>query len=185
MPIPAFDAILNVLPPHLGDPRVATDLSPYRCTMPEVCDRFTTTPKRKEILEGLLNLRAELLAIDVMGFQWLGGSFVEDIEAQEGRDPGDIDVITFASHPSDLPSLKTKFDSKPELLSRSHVKTTYRIDHFLLPLCSAPTHVVEQTRYWCGLFSHRRDRLWKGMLVVDLADKGIDDAARAVLGGKP
>ncbi len=185
MPIPVFDGILNVLPPHLGDPTAPTDLSPYRCTMGEICDRFGTSPRRKEILNGFLNLRRDLLTLDIRGFQWVGGSFVEDIETQEGRDPADINVVTFVSNPSDLAALHAKLTSRPELLNRAHNKTTYQTDHFLLSLGSVPAIVVDETRYWCGLFSHRRDRLWKGMLVVDLVDKGLDDAARVVLGGKP
>jgi hypothetical protein len=56
MPIPAFDGILNILPPHLGDPRQPTELSPFSCTVAELCDRFATTGKRKQIFEGFLNL---------------------------------------------------------------------------------------------------------------------------------
>ena len=81
MPIPAFDSILNVLPPHLGDPRQPTELSPFPCTVAELCDRFTTTAKRKQIFEGFLNLRAELFALGIRGFQWLDGSFLEGVTA--------------------------------------------------------------------------------------------------------
>lgn len=184
MPIPAFDGILNVLPPHIGDPTRPEDLSPYACTMAEICDRFPVTPKRKEILEGLLNFRAELITLGIHGFQWLGGSFVENIEAQEIRDPGDVDVVTYVRIPADLHSLDAKFRSKPALLDRTAVKANYCVDHFLVPLCSAPTRVVDLTRYWYGLFSHRRDRVWKGMLVVDLADLAADNAARTDLRAK-
>src|SRR5262245_49215124 len=105
MPIPPFDGILNVLPPHLGAPGMVLDLSPYRCTVAEVCDRFAISPARKRILDGLLKLRAELFALGIEGFQWLDGSFVEDIEAQEGRDPGDMDVVTFVANPADSAAL--------------------------------------------------------------------------------
>jgi hypothetical protein len=180
MPFPPFDAILNVLPPHRGDPRDRGDLSPYDCSMVEICERLATSEGRKRILNGLLRFRRELLAINVRGFQWLGGSFVEDIETQEGRAPNDIDVVTFVSNPTDLISLEEVFQSRPELLSREHNRTKYNIDHFLVPLCSTPRHVVDHTRYWCGLFSHRRDHIWKGMLVVDLAPNA-DGAAKELL----
>jgi len=68
------------------------NLSPYVCTALELCQRFGTTAARKQILEGFLDLRAALTALGVRGFHWLDGSFVEDIEAQEGRDPGDSRV---------------------------------------------------------------------------------------------
>lgn len=182
MPIPAFDGILNVLPPHLGDPRRREELSPFPCTVAELCDRFATTAKRKQILEGFLHLRAELFDLGIQGFQWLGGSFLEDIEAQERRDPNDIDAVTFVSDPAAPAELEAKLRTKPELLNRAHVKMAYFVDHFWVPLASSVVDVVDVTRYWYGLFSHRRDRVWKGMLVVDLIDKSDDDTARAALG---
>jgi hypothetical protein len=185
MPIPPFDGILNVLPPHLGDPRQRAELSPYPCTMEDLCQRFATTDPRKEILDGFLNLRAEFFGFGIQGFQWLGGSFMEDIETQEGRAPGDIDVVTFVSHPAASFALHATLAPRLELLNRDFVKASYHVDSFLIPLGSPPAVLVDQGRYWYGLFSHRRDRVWKGMLVVNLADKIDDDKARIVLGGKP
>ena len=117
-----------------------------------------------------------------LGFQWLGGSFVENIEVLEGRDPGDIDVVTFLSVPDSLAAIQATLTPKPELVQRKHVKTAFLLDHFWLPLCSKPTEIVDQTRYWYGLFSHRRDQQWKGMLSVQLIDKVDDEAARKSLG---
>jgi len=173
MTIPPFDGILNILPPHLGMGGQIQDLSPYRCTMAEVCERFATSAKRLQILKGVLDLRGKLREMTQdKGFQWFDGSFVEDIEVQENRDPGDVDIVTFCvvDH--------AKFDS--ELLYRKHTKTTFHTDHFLVPLDIDPRTLVEQTKYWYGLFSHRRDRTWKGMLHVELSETD-DDAARKIL----
>ena len=185
MPIPPFDGILNVLPPHLGDPRLRAELSPYPCTMEELCDRFATSGPRKEILDCFLNFRAELLGFGIVGFQWLDGSFLEDIETQQARPPGDIDVITFVSYPADSATLHAMLAPKKELLNRAYVKSTFHVDHFAIPLGAAPVVLVDEGRYWYGLFSHRRDRVWKGMLFVKLFDRLDDDKARIVLGGKP
>ena len=185
MPIPVFDGILNVLPPHLGDPTVPGDLSPYPCTAAELCDRFATSPERKTILDGFLRLREELFCLGIQGFQWLDGSFLEDIETQECRDPEDIDVVTFVAQPGDLTSLQSALTPRPQLWDRDMAKATFRVDHFVIPLCSAPEAVVENTRYWYGLFSHRRDCTWKGMLRVELKAKADDDSARLVLRSKP
>lgn len=95
MPIPAFDGILNVLPPHLGTNGKVEHLSPYECIMQEVCERFATSSQRIGILRGFVALRQELWSLNLRGFQWMDGSFVEDIEVQENRSPGDIDVVTF------------------------------------------------------------------------------------------
>src|SRR5882672_7829456 len=98
MPIPPFD-LDSVLPPHLGDPTEPDEISPYPCTTLELCQRFSTSPERIEILKGFLHLRAELRRPGMAeGIQWLDGSFFEDIENSEGRSPNDIDVVTFFWH---------------------------------------------------------------------------------------
>jgi hypothetical protein len=185
MPIPAFDRILNILPPHLGNPALPGHLSPYPCTSAELCSQFAFSPARKAILDGFLRLRKELHTLGIQGFQWLDGSFLEDIEAQEHRDPMDIDVVTFVAQPGDPVSLHSLLALRPDLLDRTMAKSSYQVDHFLLPLGSKAEAVVEQTRYWYGLFSHRRDRVWKGMLRIDLKTQADDDPAWQVLGSKP
>jgi hypothetical protein len=41
-----------------------------------------------------------------------------------------------------------------------------------------PFLTVEMARYWSSLFSHRRDRIWKGMLRIDLNTPLQDIQAR-------
>lgn len=183
MPIPAFDAVRNVLPPHLGDPRLPADLSPYQCSPIEICDRFNTSPPRQQILTGLFELRRALIDAGINGFQWMGGSFVEDIEAQEARSPNDIDVVTFVETPADQAVINAIVLANLNLIVDT--KATYHVDHFLLPLASAPKLLVEFSKYWYGLFSHRRDRIWKGMLVSPLVNVADDAAARIALGMAP
>jgi hypothetical protein len=117
----------------------------------------------------------------------LDGSFLEDIEAQEGRDPRDLDVVTFVASPTDLASIDAMIRPRPDLWRRFDSKRLFCVDHFLLPLCSSPEALVDNTRYWYGLFSHRRDpdRTWKGMLRVELNAGVNDDIAWQVLGAKP
>lgn len=190
MPIPDFDGILNVLPPHLGDPSGnMSDLSPYSCSTQELCEKFATSLARRGILEGFLKLRAELMALGLRGFQWLDGSFVEDIEAQAGRDPNDIDVVTFIAVPNNKIAIEAILIPRPDLWHRPAVKSAFYVDQFLFPLYRDrdPESIVNLSRYWYGLFSHRRDpeRTWKGMLRVELADKNDDDLAWQVLGSNP
>jgi len=123
--------------------------------------------------------------LGIRGFQWLDGSFLENIEAEERRDPNDLDAVTFVIDPQIPADLDAKLRTKPELLNHAHVKAAFFVDHYWVSLGSAPIYLVNIARYWYGLFSHRRDRVWKGMLVVDLVDKSGDDAARAGLGSKP
>ena len=185
MPIPPFDGILDVLPPHLGDPRKPSDLSPNPCTVQELCGTFATSAARKRILEGFLRLRAEMFAQGVRGFQWIDGSFLENIEAEKSRDPNDVDVVTFVDQPARPVDLLARLGSVPAILNPTQGKVVYLVDHYLIPLGSAPVAIVEMTRYWYGLFSHRRDGVWKGMLRVEMADKADDDAARIALGTVP
>jgi len=181
MPIPAFDAIYNTLPPHLGDPRKRADMSPYPTTASELCRRFATSPERKCILQGFLALREELISRGITGFQWIDGSFLEEIELTEGRPPGDIDIVTFVEVPDDPVVVADKLRAPIDLLDGAFVKSTYYADHFIVALSSAPRLVVDSTRYWFGLFSHRRDGLWKGMLTVPLIDIADHPVAKSYL----
>ena len=186
MPIPPFDGILNVLPPHLGNPTDRARLSPYLCTTTELIQQLSFTAARRTILRGLLQLRRDLLDLGIYGFQWLDGSFLEDIEASENREPRDIDTVTFVATPHAPQDAFSAMASRPELLQRPWVKLNYRVDHFLLSMGSDPEILVEYTRYYYGLFSHRRapDRTWKGMLRINLAPN-CDDAAWQLLGPPP
>ena len=186
MPIPDFDFITNVLPPHLGDPRNIAGLSPYRCTTEEFVEKLAFSQPRVTILEGLLNLRAELRALGLDGFQWLDGSFLEDVETHANRAPGDIDVVTFIAKSKPVSQVEAIKAVRAALFQRALVKQAFRVDHFVVPLASEPGLLVELTRYWCGLFSHRKgDGIWKGMLRVELDLTADDRAARQVLGSKP
>lgn len=185
MPIPPFDGILNALPPHIGSPKKSADLSPYRCTVTELCDRFATSPDRKRILDGFLNFRAELFGLGIKGFQWLDGSFLEDIEAVEGRSPKDIDAVTFVAEPSDPAVLDTTLNPRTDLWVPDQTKATYFVDHYHVSLGGAAERLVKRARYWYALFAHRRDGQWKGMLEVELRSEADDDAARLILGSKP
>jgi len=182
MSIPAFDTN-NVLPPHTGDPRRLDQLSPYPCTTAELCQKFATSPERIAILGGFLRFRALLVQAGfVTGFQWLDGSFLEAIEAEENRPPKDLDLVTFYIPPN--PAFNTTVAAAfPIFRSRSQIKTDFHLDHFLFDIAHHPVLTVEWTRYWTGLFSHRRDGVWKGMLRVDLNTPVEDTNARALLPG--
>lgn len=184
MPIPPFDGITNVIPPFLADPRVASDLTPYECTFEEICLRFATTAERAKILRGCLRLRSELVARGIGGFQWLDGSFVENIEVQENRPPKDIDVVTFAEYPMDGKALFGLLLKGENLIDVPTVKANYMVDHYVVSLGATPVAIVENVRYWTGLFSHRRDGIWKGMLRCPLDDADHKNA-ESVLSNRP
>ena len=184
MPIPPFNSN-HVLPPHAGDPRQRDQLSPFPCTSLDLCQRFATSPERRGILGGFLRFR-ELLgrAGFQEGFQWLDGSFLENVEAEPGRPPNDLDTVTFYLPPDAAFSLRVA-TAFPTLADHGQTKTDYHLDHYFLDMGQHPVLTVEWTRYWAGLFSHRRDGVWKGMLRIDLNTPAEDTNARTYLNGLP
>jgi len=179
-PIPAFDHNL-VLPPHLGDPVEPGQLSPYPCSTLDLCQRFGTTAARRAILGKFLDFRQRLRGEGLTnGFQWLDGSFLEDVETRESRSPNDLDLVTvyWGYDRAFQTGLMTRFR---EFASPKLAKAAYNLDHynfdagFNLPL------TLEQTRYWILLFSHNRQGVWKGMLRIELNTPAEDAAARQEL----
>ena len=75
---------------------VSEKRSPYVIALPNFVSRFGHSGKRRELLDGFLRYRALLkqAGLDV-GFQWVNGSFVEDVERVRGRPPADVDVVSF------------------------------------------------------------------------------------------
>jgi hypothetical protein len=180
--IPEFNHS-NVLPPFVGGRMSSADSSPYRVEALELARRFGRGVDRCDIVRGLFRYRAELRELGfVQGFQWLDGSFVEDIESREGRPPRDIDVVTFAFPPGgqDPDAVRRLLLSRPDVFDLGRCKAGFRCDAHLVNLAGAPEWLVTQTRYWYGLFSHRRgDTLWKGMLQLSL-DSDDEAAVRWV-----
>jgi hypothetical protein len=180
MPIPPFDHNL-VLPPHLGNPTQRSELSPYPCTTVELCQQFGNSPERRRILELFLEFRERLVSTGLAnGFQWLDGSFLEDIEKRENRPPKDLDVVT-VYWGYDIPfqqQLKSKF---PEFSNPKLAKINFSLDHYPFDASYSPETTVEMSRYWISLFSHNRLAIWKGMLRVELNTVADDLAARAEL----
>lgn len=179
--IPAFNHS-HVLPPFEGDRLNSAQSSPYKATVDELVRRFATSPERSSILDGLFRYRAELRKHGfVKGFQWLDGSFVEDVETRDGRPPGDIDLVTFAYPPEGSSNAEIgHLFATVDLFNRERCKENYRCDTTIVNLTTSPEWLVTQSRFWYGLYSHRRgDALWKGMLELPL---DCDDAtAQSVL----
>jgi hypothetical protein len=143
-------------------------VSPYRCTSLELCQRFSSSPERVAILRGFLAFRQQLQTLGLIeGYQWLDGSFLEDVEARESRPPNDIDILTLYWG-YDIPFQQTVIQQLPEFRDRKLAKKNYKVDHFGLDVGHSPQSTVELLRYWLQLFTHNRDAVWKGMLRVDL-----------------
>ena len=179
--IPAWNyagALPPIRPNALGS---SPDRSPYIVDLAVLFDRFATSPERKVILEGLLRFRADLHAAGITsGFQWMDGSFLEQVEALEGRAPRDMDVVTFFYLPQGQDQ-KSLIQHHGILFDQKQVKETYAMDAYFTVL-GQPTDQwqIKNIAYWYSLWSHRRDGLWKGFVQVDL-DQSQDGDARVIL----
>jgi hypothetical protein len=179
MPIPAFDH-LGVLPPFLGRAHELHARSPYSASMEELATAFGHSVERNAILRGLIAfrsaLRAELDLADAI--QWIDGSFVEDVERSEGRPPRDVDVLTVGR----FPALSVLTPAQRKLLHPAETKHRFRCDAYVLDLSAkSAEYVTTRVAYWHGLFAHRRDGTWKGIVALRL-DAGDDERALARLG---
>jgi len=183
MPIPSFDHNL-VIPPHLGNPAMSSYISPYNCSTLELCQTFATSPKRIDILKGLLAFRSKLTTYGLVnGFQWLDGSFLEDVETREQRPPNDLDLVTIYWG-YNLPFQLTLAQNLPEFADSDLSKTTFLLDHYPFDAGKSPEFAVSYSSYWIQLFSHNRDSVWKGMLQIDLNTPTEDSQALQYLNSK-
>ena len=62
------------------------------------------------------------------------------------------------------------------------MKPIFKCDVQFVDLDTQSENVVNLTRFWFGLFSHRRGGLWKGLLQVPLAVTQ-DDADASIMVG--
>lgn len=186
MPLPDFN-IDGVLPPFVGSDGPGghfEDLSPYKASVGELVRALSFTEGRKSILRGWLLHRRALRAIGFAeGFQWVDGSFVE-----KNKEPRDIDVVMFFRRPATAHSredLARHLRANLGVFSRAQVKAAFHVDFMAVDLQGTPEVLVDLTRYYTGVFSHRRpDFLWKGMLQIPL-DGTEDQDALDFLGPEP
>lgn len=167
----------GVLPPTDSEAPASVNRSPYHVSLVDFVLHFGRTERRRAIVSGLLDFRAALHAIGLVdGFQWIDGSFLENIEAVEERDPHDVDLVTFF-HSPDGADQASLLRASPRLFDPDATRERYRVDAYFVQLnTTAPETLVSQCTYWNSLWSHRRNGQWKGYLRVDL-DLADDRAA--------
>jgi hypothetical protein len=108
------------------------------------------------------------------GFQWLDGSFCEQLRR---REPSDLDVATFFVPPPAV-DLGAIAERHPHLFLPALSKERYLCDAYFVALHVGGLAEPRTVSYWYSLFSHRRhDLTWKGILEVPLDP--VDDAAAA------
>ena len=164
----------GVLPANDTDDPTSAVRSPYTASLFELAERFGNTQPRRRLFRGLLNFRAELHEAGLIrGFQWVNGSFTENVEGRRGSPPNDIDVVTFLHIPEGY-SVETFDHNFPSLFDKIRLQDNFAIDSYFVPLNQIPSEeIINISIYWYSLWSHTRDGRWKGYLQIDLA--GDDD----------
>lgn len=166
--IPPFDHN-DVLPPYLGDnPAIGGALSPYKTDIMEFCRHFATSQERIEILKGFVQFRLDCIRFGVChGFQWIDGSFIEDIEKSGNRAPRDIDVVTFVFNLTKAQQQIIAVQFVPFTTSKVS-KQVYKVDHYPVVADANPVITINMVKYWNQLFGHNRKGVWKGMVEIPL-----------------
>ncbi|WP_146618318.1 DUF6932 family protein [Lujinxingia litoralis] len=181
--IPGFDVHGLIPAIRPGAEAHSNERAPFPTDMLTFCQRFGGTAERRRILTGLLELREALRTLGIVeGYQWLDGSFVEDVEFLQGRPPNDIDVVTFAVL-GDEASQREKFGANPEVLNPGS-KTRFKVDHYILATdCMLDEAYARRIGYWHSMWSHQRETMrLKGFVSVNLASN--DEEALVWLGAQ-
>ena len=134
--------------------------------MAEFVTQFATTRDRVDLIEKFLDYRDALHQAGISeGFQWINGSFVENIEqSSRRRPPEDIDVVTFFFRD------ESAREGYEDLFDPDITKQNFDVDGYGIEL-GRPLAVVTamDIGYFHGMWSHRRvDHVWKGFIQVDL-----------------
>jgi hypothetical protein len=178
--IPSWNAA-GLMPPVQDVQSVGENRSPYAVDLCEVVEQFSSSAARIVILEGLLNYRAALHGAGLVdGFQWLDGSFMENVELLQQRPPNDLDLVTFFYLPAN--TNETQLASvAASLFDNDFTKKSYKIDAYAAVLGeAADPSLVKQVAYWYSIWSHNRAGQWKGFLQIPLSPDS-DAAARQLL----
>ena len=168
----------NVLPPFQGNnPANIYKQSPYQCSIMEFCKHFAMSDKRKIILKGFVQFRLKCCHIGITkGFQWIDGSFIEDIMASDNREPNDIDVVSFIFGLQAIPNLIIEIKKNfREFVEPQLSKTNYHVDHYLVEADFNPITTIQAVKYWNQLFGHNLKGIWKGMVEIPFYPTPVND----------
>ncbi|EPW8571559.1 TPA: hypothetical protein U2R10_003920 [Proteus mirabilis] len=173
---------IGIIPPLLGASGVDFNRSPYKASAIELVDKYAFNSKRASILAGFLAFRSRLYSTGIIeGFQWVDGSFTENVELTLLRKPNDIDLVTFFKIPSG--ETENSILQKDFELFTPKVKELYLVDAYWQGLDDDPVSLVQMSAYWYSMWSHKRDMSWKGFLQIPLSEQD-DSQASIILNNK-
>jgi|26BtaG_2_1085354.scaffolds.fasta_scaffold01442_5 hypothetical protein len=161
-----------------GEEGHSPDRSPYHTNILEFAKKFAFSVERVEILLGLLEYRKTLYLLDInTGFQWVNGSFVENVESIRQRPPNDVDVVTFSNLCNTIPNYSDFVTENLSIFDSSKAKQKYKVDAYWVDMDTGfNEYSVERCTYWYSMWSHQRDtNIWKGFYVIPLSpEKDIE-----------
>ena len=163
---------------------VSEKRSPYVIALPNFVSRFGHSVKRRELLDGFLRYRALLkqAGLDV-GFQWVNGSLVEDVERVRGRPPADVDVVSFIQLPTGVTESEL-YQSHKNIIDGDLVVNQFSVDGYIVVMDMAHPdtiqYAIRNAVYWHSVWSHTRDSQWKGYVELDLGHGREPEAWRAL-----
>lgn len=171
---------MGIIPPLDESDPTSYVRSPYEMDILRFVSMFALSPARIKILKGFLMFRMELSNAGIVhGFQWVDGSFTENIELIEKRSPNDVDVVTFFQF-CEGDNDAIVMSRNPSLFDHDHVKTSYLVDSYFEGLDAPGSYLVQRTVYWYSMWAHKRDFSWKGFIQIPLNPQ-LDLAAMAIL----
>ncbi len=167
VPIPAWNAEGLISPIDVTNPS-SPNRAPYSVSLTDLVMRFSSSAERTAILLGFLDYRAELHTAGLQsGFQWLDGSFMENIETSyRNRPPRDVDVVTFYRLPAGLTQVALA-SLRPDLFpataaGHDTLRARFCVDAYTQDLGTASERLVNRSTYWYSMWSHQRVSLrWK------------------------
>ncbi|MFV9064347.1 hypothetical protein ABQ366_05290 [Serratia fonticola] len=171
---------MGIIPPIDESNPTSLVRSPYDMDIVRFVSIFAISPPRVKILRGFLSFRNELtMAGLVDGFQWVDGSFTENVELIERRPPNDVDVVTFFNfQPGDNDEIV--YARNPNIFDQPLVKKQYLVDSYFEGLQAPGASLVARTVYWYSMWAHKRDLSWKGFIQIPLSPH-LDTVAKSIL----
>lgn len=172
--------IQGVIPPiATGEEGHSPKRSPYPISINEFVHKFAFSTERIKILIGFLEYRKAIYSSGITtGFQWINGSFVENIESIAERAPNDIDVVTFSNLYQTIPNYPKWAEINFNFLSNPIAKNKYKVDSYWVDMdIGFNEYSIERCTYWYSMWSHQRDtNIWKGFFVISLSPSDDTDA---------
>ncbi|MFC6204220.1 DUF6932 family protein [Psychrobacter urativorans] len=174
--------IRGVIPPvALNEEGHSYNRSPYSININKFIKDFAFSSERIEILIGFLAYRQAIYSSGIeTGFQWVNGSFAENVESIADRAPNDIDIVTFSNFYHTIPDYPNWAQRNIHLFDNPTAKNKYKVDSYWVDMDLGFNEAsIRKCTYWYSMWSHQRDTdIWKGFFVIPLSPSDDNEAMK-------